>query len=216
MKRFKTLKDHVYDHIEDQIRNGTLRPDQRINEAALCEELGISRTPVREALIQLAAEGILENNARKGFVLKKVDKCSVEELYSVIGILDGHAARLACPVLTENDLSDMAFYVDAMELAIQSGNYQMYDKHQVIFHQFYIDKCGNSALIDVLEKTKNKLLNRTYIRDPEGKLEEILRATNEEHRRILDLFREKDGKKLFEYLSEVHWRPAYAPYEIIL
>ena len=69
MKRLKTLKDHVYDHIADQIRIGELRPEKKINENIICQELGISRTPVREALIQLAAEGVLNNTARKGFVI---------------------------------------------------------------------------------------------------------------------------------------------------
>ena len=56
MERFKTLKDHVYEYIAEQIRAGSLLPDQRINENVICEELNISRTPVREALIQLSAE----------------------------------------------------------------------------------------------------------------------------------------------------------------
>ena len=56
MPKFKTLKDHVYDYIAEQIMEGRLRPSEKINETAICEELSISRTPVREALIQLAGE----------------------------------------------------------------------------------------------------------------------------------------------------------------
>ena len=52
MERFKTLKDHVYEYIEEQIMKGTLLPGERINENTICEELGISRTPVREAGVQ--------------------------------------------------------------------------------------------------------------------------------------------------------------------
>ena len=74
MERFKTLKDHVYEYIEEQIMKGTLLPGERINENTICEELGISRTPVREALIQLTAEGVLETKARKGFVIKSVQE----------------------------------------------------------------------------------------------------------------------------------------------
>ena len=80
MKRFKSLKDHVYDYIETQIKEGKLSPNQRINEAVICKELNISRTPVREALIQLSAEGVLENNARKGLILKAVNAHEVAEL----------------------------------------------------------------------------------------------------------------------------------------
>lgn len=215
MKQFETLKDHVYNYIESQIQSGCLHPNQRINEAVICKELSISRTPVREALIQLSAEGVLENTARKGFVLKAVNERDVVELYAVIGLLDGQAARLACPHLTAGDLKDLEFYVDAMDLAIQSGNYQMYDRHQIIFHQLYIDKCGNRTLIDTIRKVKSKLLQRTYIDDPEGKLKQVLFGTNSEHREILRLFQQEDGPGLFQYLSEVHWCPVHAPYELI-
>lgn len=216
MKQFETLKDHVYNYIEVQIQSGSLRPNQRINEAVICKELNISRTPVREALIQLSAEGVLENTARKGFVLKAVNERDVEELYAVIGLLDGQAARLACPRLTAGDLKDLEFYVEAMDLAIKSGNFLMYDRHQIIFHQLYIDKCGNRTLIDTIGKTKSKLLQRTYIDDPEGKLKAVLLDTNREHREILRRFQEGDGQGLFEYLSEVHWCPVHAPYELTL
>lgn len=70
MERFKTLKDHVYDFIAEEIREGKLLPGQRISENDICNELEISRTPVREALIQLAAEGIIENTREKASLLK--------------------------------------------------------------------------------------------------------------------------------------------------
>ena len=133
-----------------------------------------------------------------------------------IGVLDGYAAKLSCARLDEQDLSNLAFYIEAMDIAIKAGNYFMYDKHQVIFHQLYIDKCGNSVLIDTIEKTKNKLLKRTYLDDPEGNLKKILLSTNDEHRQILALFRAKDADALAAYLADVHWRPAYAPYDVIL
>ena len=79
MEKFKTLKDHVYEYIADQIRDGSLLPEQRVNENVICESLNISRTPVREALIQLTAEGVLENRARKGFVIKSISEKDVGE-----------------------------------------------------------------------------------------------------------------------------------------
>lgn len=216
MERFKTLKDHVYEYIEEQIMKGTLLPGERINENTICEELGISRTPVREALIQLTAEGVLETKARKGFVIKAVQEKEVIELYAVIGILDGFAAQLACPALTEKDFADLDFYVEAMDLAIKTGNFEMYRKQQALFHQFYIDRCGNSVLITALSRVKSKLFQKPYPDDPEGKMREILYATNKDHREIVKLFRAHDAEGLFRLLSQVHWTPVYAPYDIIV
>lgn len=216
MERFKTLKDHVYEYIAGQIREGSLLPDQRINENVICEELNISRTPVREALIQLSAEGILENKARRGFIIRSMSERDVRELYTVIGVLDGYAAQLACDALTEQDYADLAFYIETMDLAIKAGNYEMYHKQQVAFHQLYIDKCGNNALIDTIAKSKNKLLKQTYSEETHKDTKEVFYATNDEHREILRLFKEKDKEGLFKYLSETHWTPAYAAYDVIV
>ncbi len=216
MERFKTLKDHVYDYIAEQIRDGALLPDKRVNENVICEELNISRTPVREALIQLAAEGVLENRARKGFVIKAMSHTDIKEIYAVIGVLDGYAAKLSCDNLTEQDYADMAFYIDAMELAINSGNYEMYYKQQTTFHQLYINKCGNNTLIDTIAKTKNKLLKKTYIDDDDQTLKEVFAKTNNEHRKILELFKAKDTETLFHYIADTHWMPDYATYDMIV
>lgn len=210
MERFKTLKDHVYEYIEEQIRSGGLLPDHRIDENVICKELNISRTPVREAFIQLAAEGILENKARKGFVVKAVEKESLSQSYEVIGILDGYAARLACDNLTDKDIMDMQFYVDSADIAINSGNFDMYHKLQLQFHDVYTKKSGNFVLVDTIETAKRKNINMPYRDDAEGKTKEILLATNEEHREILRLFKEKAKEELFEYVSKVHWNKAYA------
>ncbi len=216
MERFKTLKDHVYDYIAEQIRDGALLPDKRVNENVICEELNISRTPVREALIQLAAEGVLENRARKGFVIRAMSHADIKEIYAVIGVLDGYAAKLACDHLTEQDYADMAFYIDTMDLAINSGNYEMYHKQQMTFHQLYIDKCENNTLIETIAKTKNKLLKKTYIDDNDQTLKEVFSTTNQEHRKILELFKTKDKEALFNYIADTHWMPDYATYDMIV
>ena len=216
MKNFKTLKDHVYDYIAEKIRAGSLLPGQRVNENVICEELDISRTPVREALIQLSAEGVLENKARKGFLISAMSENDVKELYTVIGILDGYAAKLACDNLTAQDLADMEFYTETIDLAINASNFEMYHKQQFAFHQLYIDKCGNHMLIDTIAKTKNKLLKKSYVDDPEGKTRQVLIDTNAEHREIVKLFKARDKEGVFKYLCEVHWAPTQAAYDIFI
>ncbi len=215
MNRFMTLKDHVYEYIAEQIHYGKLLPEEKIDEKVICDELNISRTPVREALIQLASEGILTNNSRKGFIVTTLSAEDLKELYNVIGLLDGAAASKACENLTEGDIKDMAFYVDSMALAIDSGNFEMYQRQQKLFHQVYIDKCGNSVMISTIASLKNKLISTNYDRDTIARVQEVLRRTNEEHRRILELFREKNENGLFEYIYLTHWQPDYVEYELL-
>ncbi|NLD10831.1 GntR family transcriptional regulator [Aminicella lysinilytica] len=216
MEKFKSLKDHVYDYIAEQILEGKLAPEQKINESVICEKLSISRTPVREALIQLSSEGVLKNMARKGFVVKALSEKEVAELYSVIGVLDGYAAKLAVNNLTDKDLANMDFYIESMDLAIKASNFEMYHIQQIAFHNIYLQECGNETLIDTIEKMKSKLLKKSYVDDEKGRTKEILLTTNEEHRKILELFKKKDGEALAKYLLDVHWTQTYAEFDAII
>ena len=216
MERFKTLKDHVYDFIAEEIREGKLLPGQRISENDICNELEISRTPVREALIQLAAEGIIEHTSRTGFTIKTITVKEITERYTVIGALDATAAKLACNNLTKQDYADMSFYIESIDLAIKSENFEMYHKQQIAFHQIYIQKCGNKTLIDFIETAKNKLISKIYTDTAEGNAVEVLLAINEEHREILKFLKAKDEEGVFKYIAERHWVPIYTNADIIL
>ena len=215
MPRFKTLKDHVYDHIATQIMNGRLKPNQKISKAVICEELSISRTPVREALIQLASEEILENVPRKGFILKAVAPEEARDIYEVIGILDGLAAYNSCDSLTDKDFLDMEFFMGSMDLAINSGNYSMYYRQQLEFHQVYLSKCNNEVLINELNRLKNKFLNRNYQTDTGGEIKDVLLATNNEHREIYRLLKTREKEQARRYLAEVHWAPEKSKFDLI-
>ncbi|MEG0830285.1 MAG: GntR family transcriptional regulator [Anaerovoracaceae bacterium] len=216
MTKFLSLKDHVYEFIAEQISNGALIPEEKINENEICDQLNISRTPVREALIQLSCEGILVNLPRKGFVVKSMDPSEARNLYQVIGTLDGLAAKLACPHLSEKQLRDMSFYIDSMNLAIDGENYEMYYKQQEIFHGIYLDECRNEVLVTSLLRLKNKFVIKAYDLSDNSKAKDILKATNDEHNVILALFRKKASQELMTYMEETHWNPDLAETETTL
>ncbi|MFV0518148.1 MAG: GntR family transcriptional regulator [Aminipila sp.] len=214
MYKFQSLKDHVYEYIADQILKGALQSNEKINENKICQELNISRTPVREALIQLSSEGVLENVPRKGFVLKTLNPKEAAEIYEVVGILDGYSARLSCLNLSAKTLKDMEFYIDSMDLAINSYNYEMYHKQQEIFHQLYLMECGNDILIENILQLKNKFMTKNYDLSNLENAKTLLYDTNNEHREMLRLFKEKKVEELERYIREVHWEPAKSQSEI--
>lgn len=214
MDQYKSLKDHVYQYIAEQISEGKLSPSQKVNETAISKELSVSRTPVREALIQLSCEDILDNIPRKGFVLKAVTETEAAELYSVIGFLDGMAAQISCNSLSEKDLANMEFHIESMDLAIKANNYEMYLQQQDAFHMVYLEKCNNAVLTNTIYRLKSKFFKRGTLKKSKEENRELLSLTNEEHRKILMLFQEKNKDGLFDYLVNVHWSPSNAHHEL--
>ncbi len=108
-----TLKDQVYNYISEKIYSGNLKSNEKISEKNIIDDLQISRTPVREALIQLASEGYIENIPRRGFIVKHIDESKVSEIYSLLGILDGFAARLSYEKLNDKDKAIVKELIEA-------------------------------------------------------------------------------------------------------
>ena len=214
MSEFLTLKDHVYNYIAKAIINGELKPNEKINENEIVNKMNISRTPVREALIQLASEGLLENVPRKGFVLSRVDENTAKELYELIGLMEGYAAKMVAPVISDKDLKDLDFYVSSMDLAIDSNNYEMYYQLQAKFHETYLELCENKTLISTLAQMKKKFVRKVYKEEGNDDMQTMLRITNKEHRAILELFRQKKYDEL-EMEVRRHWNVDLAYLEAI-
>ena len=196
---YRSLKDHVYNHIVDLIDGGTLADDHKISEQQICDALGVSRTPVREALIQLAADGYLENVPRKGFYVKRVTEDSAREIVEI------SAALLAVGDMTDDDIAQLQFLHGSMQLAIEKGLYKKYDDLQHDFHDCYVCKCGNSRLVGLIHQMNRYFMKREYANVGADELDGLLRKANEEHAEIVRLFELRDGEELQRFIRDVHW-----------
>lgn len=214
MINYKSLKDHVYDYISSKINDGSLRPGEKINENQICESLQVSRTPVREALLQLSNEGYLENLPRRGFIVKEVDNRKVEEIYAVLGCLEGMAAACALKKMTQSHMAVLEKLIGEMDSAIARREYNEYYKLQMVFHDNVIAMSGNEELHKLISGLKKKLIKQSYIAaDSDEDLFKALEETNGEHKKILELFRAGDVSGLEAYMREVHWSTKYASLE---
>lgn len=216
MSTYKSLKDHVYEYISDQIFKGNIKPKEKINEAIICEELQVSRTPVREALIQLSDDGILEQVPRRGFIVNEVSINKVEEIYTILGVMEGLAASLAVERMEEDQIEVLENYINEMEEFIKNREFKSYYKLQLKFHEYFIKVSGNSELIRIINSLKRNFIKQTYVIDESNEnISEILAQTNKEHKEILKFFKEKDARGIEAYLKEVHWNFTYAVYDSI-
>lgn len=213
MDRYLLLKDHVYHYISECINSGELHPGDKINELQVSEKLHISRTPVREALTQLASDGYLDNMPRKGFRVKSLDAEKVRQLYEIIGTLDGRAATLCMEYLTENDLVQMRLLAESMDQVIQAGQGDRYYELQVAFHDVYLNRCPNTEMTSLLSKLKNNFIRKYYLfEDPDNELE-VLQEANCQHYEIIRLFQERNADALERFIRDTHWDSSKARFD---
>ncbi len=206
--------NNVYDFISNQLTLGNIKRSDRITEQYLVDNLGISRTPVREALVKLTADGILEHVPRKGYKVKSYNKKDVQELYTLIGVLDGKIAEMSCKKLDNKDFSLMKFLTESMNSAISNQLYTKYNELQSQFHDVYMNKCNNKIMVKELQNKKDIFIGKNYMYMGPESINNHLSSANEEHKKLLDLFMKRESRKVRDYLENVHWNPKQAQYDI--
>jgi DNA-binding GntR family transcriptional regulator len=205
-----SLSEKAINAIKAKIQYGELNKDTIITENHICEELKISRTPVREALIQLVSDGILKKVPNKGYTVEEFDEKSKTDLYCVYSTLDALAAALSVANITDDDILKMCECVDKIDIALKYHNYTDYYTLQDMFHKIYTDKCDNQVLTSLLNELSASPVNRSYVSSGDSdKLFAALSEMNNEHRKIIDLFRERNAAKLESFLKNDHWVTKY-------
>ena len=209
-KHTSSLKDYAYKYILDKISDGNIAPGEKLNEHNISTELDVSRTPVREALIQLEHDGLLEKSPKRGYVIKTLTLKEARDAYLILGALDGFAAYLTCGKLTEKEIINMRFHIGAMDLAIESNNVDMYFTQEEQFHMTYIDLCDNEEMSAMITRLRAKFLRKMYKMSFGKDYINVLKESNDEHREILKYFEEKDARGAQEYIQNVHWDPKHS------
>lgn len=200
----KSLAEQVYDHVVRMIQTGELKEGDKVGEVFLVERIGISRTPIREALIQLASDNILENIPRKGFYVKGIDNDALNKVYELVYLLDAHAIELAIDNIGEKEIAEMEECIEKMELAIGLKVYEVYEQWQKRFHEVYREVTGNDEINDTIEYLLKKIISSTYLLGEEAQLFEVSAQYNKEHQNILEAIKAKNLEKVKELLKN-HW-----------
>lgn len=200
----KSLAEQVYDHVVKMVQTGELQEGDKVSEAFLVEKIGISRTPIREALIQLASDNILENIPRKGFYVKGINRERMGNVYELVYLIEKRAIELAWDKLGKEEIDAMEECVEKMDLALNLRVYEIYEEWQKEFHELYRRASGNREISDTIEYLLKKVISSTYILGEEDQLFEISKRYNEEHKAIIQAIRERDLAKTEELLAN-HW-----------
>ena len=181
----------VAERVRELIYREQLRPGDSIDEVALCDQLGISRTPLREALKVLHAENLVELVSRKGCRVRELDDDELLELFPVMASLEGLCANLATQKLKASDLKMLEKLHARLEVFADQGNVDRYYEVNREFHRAIQDLAGNRWLHRISEELRNVLgLARHRQLTKPGRLQESLA----EHREIMAALRGGDAE----------------------
>lgn len=142
----KTRTCVLRDELEDDIGNGKLRPGERLDELSLAERFGVSRTPIREALRQLAATGLVEITPKKGACVAEISLPSLIEMFEVMAELEGMCGRLCARRMTPPEYDALVEALEACQKAASEGDTDTYYYENERFHKIIYQGCHNRFL----------------------------------------------------------------------
>lgn len=194
------LADKAYERIKAQILRAAYSPNSPLPEAELQRELNMGRTPIREALIRLQQEGLVQIVPRRGAFVQTLTLRDARNLYHVRALLEPEAVRLAFPHILPDELD--AFEQRFRELE-ESGQQQM-DAEELIkvdqeFHRYFLRKCDNPYLVEIIERLHNQ--SRLAWAISAHDRPRIL-ATSQNHLKLLAALRRKDVDEAAKYMRE--------------
>jgi DNA-binding GntR family transcriptional regulator len=195
----RTLREQVADHLRREILSSRLAPGAELSEVALARSLGISRGPLREALGQLAAEGLVTIVPRRGAVVKRLTRQEFIDAYQVREALESLAIKLAVPRLTVGAKAELHRMAEQMERAAQAGDTDRFFEINRQFHASLVHASGNSKLEEMhgqLVAQMGRLMKKSV--ELRGGMEQ----SASEHAAILEAVDAGDPERAAQLLEE--------------
>lgn len=192
LEGYDLLSKKVYRILKKEIIKGSFEPGNKVLEGKIADQMGISRTPVREAIRVLAAEGFVILSPNQGVVVRSVSAENIREVLQIHSVLEGLAARLSCEVINEEDLKELENCVNRMEKLANKKDSSTYSEVDLKFHELIVNICRNKRLIQM---RKNISDQAQRYRIGSLSIPRRLKESLKEHQKILEAFKTKDPKK---------------------
>jgi DNA-binding GntR family transcriptional regulator len=195
----RSLHDEIAARLRDMIIAGELRPGGKLNEAELALSFGVSRTPLREGLKQLAGEGLIEIIPNRGAFVATLSEAEVAEMFPVMGIYEGLAAELACRRMSKAEMARLEDMHARMVAHWKAGRWSEYSKLNRAIHEAIFAIAGNATL----SQQYHQLMVRIHaIRFIAKKTPERWAEAVADHEAIMAAFRARDAAALFALMRE--------------
>lgn len=195
----RSLHDEVADRLRAMIMEGELAPGSKVTERLLCERFGISRTPLREALKVLAAEGLLELTPNQGATVARITLEDVEEVFAVMGALEALSGELACARITDEQIAAIKATHYRMVVHYQRGELPDYFKLNQEIHEQILAAAGNPTLSSTYHSLARRIRQARYLANMS---KDRWAQAVAEHESMLTALDRRDGEALARILKD--------------
>ncbi len=193
----RPLHEEAAERLRDMIVEGELAPGERITEQSLCDRMGLSRTPLREAIKTLTSEGLIVLQPNRGATVASLSLDDIEDTFRVIGALEALAGEMACANVRDDDIGEIRVLHYQMALHRTRGERLDYFKLNQRIHEKIVELSGNAVLLETHKRLGGRIRRHRFAANvaPE-RWDQAIR----EHEEMLKALDERDGKKLAEVL----------------
>lgn len=195
----RLLHEDATDRLRDMIVHGELPPAAKLNERVLCERLGVSRTPLREAIRTLASEGLVALQPNRGAIVTPLTLATVREIFEVIGALEALAGHLACRHVTDAQLGEIRAMHFEMLAAHARGDLAQYFRANQAIHFAIVAAGGNATLATTYRNLNANVRRARYMANLSRTRWDKAVA---EHEDMLAALAARDGERLQRLLAE--------------
>ena len=213
MNDFLPLRDVVFNTLRQAILRGELQPGERLLEIHLADKLGVSRTPIREAIRKLELEGLVLMIPRKGAVVAEITEKSLRDVLEVRRALEELAMKLACEKILDEEIEELKVAAKEFEDALKTGDVTVYAEADVKFHDIIYRTTDNQRLIQLLYNLREQMYRY--------RVEYLKKAENypkliEEHNAIFDSLANRSKQDATSSIREHVKNQAIAVKEVII
>jgi DNA-binding GntR family transcriptional regulator len=198
----KSLRERVYEYLKEEMNAGRLAQGAFLNVNDISQQLGISKTPLRDALFQLEAEGFVTIFPRKGAMVNVLTLEKIRNIYQIMGSLESAAILEVGSNLTKKDFDYMDSLYKGMREALDEDDFDLFHERNVAFHGVCVGLSENADLRKMVGILRERLYD--FPRN-KGFIKEWEIASADEHSMVAKLLREEDVKGAAEYARDVHW-----------
>lgn len=189
---YKPLREIVCDALRAAIKDGILKPGERLMEIPLAEELGVSRTPIREAIRILEQEGFVVMIPRRGTYVADLSLKDVAEVFELRSVLEELAAELAAERITNEEIEALEQHLVEINKYMENQDLEKVVSADITFHEILYKASRNKRLVEMISNLREQTLRfRTLSMSQSGRLAK----TWDEHRRLVEAIANRDVKK---------------------